>query len=192
MVIPLGQERGEAYPHFFIKNTPKNAKIGSTSLLISQKGCASFSYFCEKWGLNFFSSKVGVLPSYFRDSSTATARSTVIPTMVTSLPAAGGGGKGKRSVCSGRRGTKPLRRQGHSPGTANGNDPQPAKAGCHHKPHGRIKSDLCVLQRSRCLLLRLLGSFLNSNSHGNGHTHHGVVTCPAQGRKMGFVQARRP
>ena len=57
----------------------------------------------------------------------------------TSLPAASGGVKGKRSVYSGRRGTKPLsaedirrepqtgergtkalRRQGHSPGTATG------------------------------------------------------------------------
>ena len=32
-------------------------------------------------GLNFFSSKVGVLPSYFKASSTATATETVIPTM---------------------------------------------------------------------------------------------------------------
>ena len=34
-----------------------------------------------KAGPNIFSSKVGDLPSYFRDSSTATATETVIPTM---------------------------------------------------------------------------------------------------------------
>lgn len=45
---------------FFIKNTPKNAKTGSTSSLISQKGCASLLSICEKWGLNFWCSKVGV------------------------------------------------------------------------------------------------------------------------------------
>ena len=38
-------------------------------------------YFCEKWGLNFLQFKVRVLPYYFRLSSTATARSTVMPTM---------------------------------------------------------------------------------------------------------------
>ena len=37
-------------------------------------------YFCEKWGLNFSSPKVGVFPYFFRDSSTATATETVIPT----------------------------------------------------------------------------------------------------------------
>ena len=41
--------------------------------------------------------------------------------MAASLPAAGGGVKGKRSVGSGRRGTQPHRRQGHSSGTATGN-----------------------------------------------------------------------
>ena len=54
---------------------------GSTSSLISQKGCASLLYFCEKWGLNFLRFKVRVLPAYFRLSSTATATETVIPTM---------------------------------------------------------------------------------------------------------------
>ena len=38
-------------------------------------------YFCENWGLNFSSPKAGVFPYFFRDSSTATATETVIPTM---------------------------------------------------------------------------------------------------------------
>ena len=71
----------EAHPHFLHKKALQNAKTGSTSQLFCGVGCASFCYFCGKWGLNFFSSKARVLPSYFRDSSTATATETVIPTM---------------------------------------------------------------------------------------------------------------
>ena len=66
---------------FFIKNTPKNAKIGSTSLLFWRVGCASLFHFCEKWGLNFSTPKIRFLPYFFRDSSTATATETVMPTM---------------------------------------------------------------------------------------------------------------
>ena len=73
--------RREAHLHFLHQNKAQNAKTGSTSSLISQKGCASLLYFCEKLGLNFWKFKVGVLPSYFRDSSTATATETVMPTM---------------------------------------------------------------------------------------------------------------
>ena len=38
-------------------------------------------HFCEKWGLNFSTPKIRVFPYFFRDSSTATATETVIPTI---------------------------------------------------------------------------------------------------------------
>ena len=59
-------------------------KTGSTSSLISQKGCASLLFAWIRDGKPvpyIWCSKVGCLPAYFRLSSTATARSTVIPTM---------------------------------------------------------------------------------------------------------------
>ena len=71
----------EAHPHFLHKKALQNAKIGSTSLLFCRVGCASLFCFCEKLGLNFLSSKAGDFPYFFRDSSTATATETVMPTM---------------------------------------------------------------------------------------------------------------
>ena len=78
---PKIPSRRDAHPHFLHKKALQNAKTGSTSSLISQKGCASLLYFCEKLGLNFLRFKVRVLPAYFSASSTATATDTVIPTM---------------------------------------------------------------------------------------------------------------
>ena len=69
-----------AHPRF-VDKTPLKTQKGSTSQLFWGVGCASMFYFSEKWGLNFFSSKVAGFPDYFRDSSTATATLTVIPTM---------------------------------------------------------------------------------------------------------------
>ena len=80
-----GRKRRDSGQRRFLKLSHQSktldAKTGSTSSLISQKGCASLLYFCEKCGLNFLRFKVRVLPAYFRDSSTATATETVIPTM---------------------------------------------------------------------------------------------------------------
>ena len=42
---------------------------------------------------SIFGSKIRLFPYFFRDSSTATARSTVIPTMGSDPTAAGGGGR---------------------------------------------------------------------------------------------------
>jgi len=54
---PIPQERKKQAISFLPKNTSKKAKTGSTSCRISPVGRASLSYFCEKWGLNFFGSK---------------------------------------------------------------------------------------------------------------------------------------
>ena len=51
---PKIPSRREAHLHFLHKRALQNAKTGSTSSLISQKGCASLHYFCEKWGFELF------------------------------------------------------------------------------------------------------------------------------------------
>ena len=66
------RQKPETSPHSFIptaqaewknpprgKKHPKHAKTGSTSCRISSAGRASLLHFCEKWGLNFWGSKVG-------------------------------------------------------------------------------------------------------------------------------------
>ena len=39
---------------------------------------------------------------------------------------------------------------------------------------------------------RLLQAFLNSNSHGNGHTDHGVVACAQEASEAGLPVGKTP
>ena len=98
--------------------------------------------------------------------------------MATSLPAAGGGVKGKRSVCCGRRARKVLRhrRERRAPQTVHNR--QPVCRLPPYNPNGRHKNIPARLSRDIeiCKEILLAGLF-NSNGHGNGHTDHGVVTC---------------
>ena len=76
---------GEAHPHFLHKNTPKKRKTRKHIIPDFRKMTCFLLCFAErtgpKAGPNFFSSKAGVFPYFFRLSSTATATETVIPTM---------------------------------------------------------------------------------------------------------------
>ena len=127
-----------------------------------------------------------------QDSSTATATETVIPTMATSLPAAGGGVKGKRSVCCGRRARKVLRhrRERRAPQTVHNR--QPVCRLPPYNPNGRHKNIPARLSRDIeiCKEILLAGLF-NSNSHGNGHTDHGVVTSAQEAHHFHVQAAKR-
>ena len=43
-----------------------------------------------------------------------------------------------------------------------------------------------------CCEVKLLQRLLNSNSHGNGHTDHGVVTCAQEASEAGLPVGKNP
>ena len=109
-------------------------------------------------GLNFFSSKTGVLPSYLQLSSTATATETVIPTMGERADCRRwrkkGGERvaavGKKQACFSSEVSAGNRNRGSNALLCD-SDLQPALAGCylravpHHRRCGqrRTKAPLC-------------------------------------------------
>jgi len=146
---------------------------------------------------DILTSKVRLLPAYFRDSSTATARSTVIPTMGEQCEALR---VEIHATCRWQVATLPMgRKNGHPDSDARlgfekGNyfrDSSTATARSTVMPtmgeqcealrveiHATCRWQVATLPMGALAVTnRLFQRFFDCNCDGDSHTDHGVVTC---------------